>query len=189
MIFVTTCPWTAADGIATQNYYAPQIFANLGMTGTEVSLFATGIYGILKVTGVAIFLIFIADTLGRRSSLIWTGLAQAVTMFIIGTYGRVEPPVPGRPISPFGYVAIVCIYLWGGCYQLGWGPCCWILMSEIPTARLRALNVSIGAATHWIFNFVIARSELINFLSASDLMLTREQPFLRCKIPWAKAVT
>ncbi|VUC30204.1 unnamed protein product [Clonostachys rosea] len=32
-------------------------------------------------------------------------------------------------------------------------------MSEISTARLRALNISMGAATQWLFNFVIARSE------------------------------
>ena len=35
---------------------------------------------------------------------------------------------------------------------------CWIYISEIPTARLRGLNVSLGAATQWLFNLVIARS-------------------------------
>lgn len=32
--------------------------------------------------------------------------------------------------------------------------------SEIPTARLRALNVAMGAATQWLFNFIIARTVL-----------------------------
>jgi hypothetical protein len=32
--------------------------------------------------------------------------------------------------------------------------------SEIPTARLRALNVALGAATQWLFNFIIARTVL-----------------------------
>lgn len=146
------------------------------MTGTTASLFATGIYGILKVLGVAVFLVFVADSVGRRRSLIWTGAAQAVMMFIIGIYARVEPPVPGTPISSFGYVAIVCIYLWAGIYQLGWGPCPWVLMSEIPTARLRALNVSLGAATQWLFNFVIARSES-GLLKNAFLLLINPQPF------------
>ena len=35
---------------------------------------------------------------------------------------------------------------------------CWIYISEIPTARLRGLNVALGAATQWLFNLVIARS-------------------------------
>lgn len=33
-------------------------------------------------------------------------------------------------------------------------------ISEIPTARLRALNVAIGAATQWLFNFIVARTVL-----------------------------
>ncbi|KAH6873463.1 general substrate transporter [Thelonectria olida] len=147
-------------GVNAVNYYAPQIFKNLGMTGTETSLLATGVYGIVKVVGCAIFLVFAADSLGRRRSLLWTSLAQAVVMFIIGIYGRVEPPIAGKPISAFGYVAITCIYLWAAFYQFGWGPCCWILISEIPTARLRAINVATGAATQWLFNFIIARTVL-----------------------------
>jgi hypothetical protein len=87
--------------IRGQNYYAPQIFGNLGMTGTETSLFATGVYGVVKVVGCAIFLVFAADSLGRRRSLLWTSAAQAVVMFIIGIYGRVEPPVAGKSVSFF----------------------------------------------------------------------------------------
>ncbi|KAM5347162.1 hypothetical protein ACJ41O_010167 [Fusarium nematophilum] len=147
-------------GVNAVNYYAPQIFKNLGMTGTQTSLFATGVYGVVKVIGCAIFLVFAADSLGRRKSLLWTSAAQAVVMFIIGIYGRVEPPVPGQSISAFGYVAIACIYLWAAFYQFGWGPCCWILVSEIPTARLRSMNVAMGAATQWLFNFIIARTVL-----------------------------
>lgn len=47
-------------------------------------------------------------------------------------------------------------------FQFGWGPVCWILVSEIPTARLRAMNVALGAATQWLFNFVVARSKYPN---------------------------
>lgn len=85
--------------LAMQNYYAPQIFGNLGMSGNEASLFATGIYGVVKVAACAVFLVFAADSLGRRNSLLWTSVGQAVVMFIIGIYGRVEPPVEGRPVS------------------------------------------------------------------------------------------
>lgn len=45
-------------------------------------------------------------------------------------------------------------------FQFGWGPCCWIVISEIPTARLRAMNVALGALTQWLFNFIIARTVL-----------------------------
>ncbi|KAI1876546.1 hypothetical protein JX265_004072 [Neoarthrinium moseri] len=97
-------------GVNAINYYAPQMFQALGMNSTESSLFATGIYGVVKV------------------------------------------------IPPFGYVALVCIFLFAAFFQFGWGPCCWIYVSEIPSARLRAMNVAQAAATQWLFNFVVART-------------------------------
>lgn len=79
-------------------------------------------------------------------------------MYYIAIYIRIEPPQEGEPVPAAGYVAIVCIYLFAVFFQFGWGPVCWIYVSEIPTARLRALNVSLGAATQWLFNFVVARA-------------------------------
>ncbi|KND93422.1 Quinate permease [Tolypocladium ophioglossoides CBS 100239] len=147
-------------GVNAVNYYAPQIFQNLGLNGTDSSLFATGVYGVAKTVSCALFLVFVADSLGRRWSLIWTACAQAIVLFIIGIYGRVQPPVQGESVTAFGYVAITCIYLWAAAFQFGWGPACWILVSEIPTARLRAMNVAMAAAVQWLFNFVMARTVL-----------------------------
>ncbi|KFZ18595.1 hypothetical protein V501_01124 [Pseudogymnoascus sp. VKM F-4519 (FW-2642)] len=144
------------------NYYAPLIFSGLGITGVNNGLFATGIYGIVKMVTCAAFLLFAADSLGRRKSLLWTSIAQGLAMFIIGIYVRVYPPENSPDgkinIPPFGYVALVCIFLFAGFFQWGWGPVCWIYVSEIPTARLRGLNVALAAATQWIFNFVVAKS-------------------------------
>jgi sugar porter (SP) family MFS transporter len=137
------------------NYYAPQIFRGLGIQGVQTGLFATGIYGIVKMVTCAAFLLFAADSLGRRRSLLWTSIAQGTAMFLIGIYVRIYPPVKGAPIPPFGYVALVCIFLFAGFFQWGWGPVCWIYVSEIPTARLRSMNVALAAATQWVFNFVV----------------------------------
>ncbi|KEF51707.1 uncharacterized protein A1O9_12342 [Exophiala aquamarina CBS 119918] len=140
------------------NNYAPLIFANLGISGHNTGLFATGIYGIVKCISCAIFLLFLADTLGRRRSLLWTAIGQGCCMLFIGLYIRISPPVKGDPVPPVGYVALVCIFLFAAFFQFGWGPVCWIYSSEIPTLRLRALTVALAAATQWLFNFVVARS-------------------------------
>lgn len=79
-------------------------------------------------------------------------------MFVIGFYVRFDPPVKGAPIPPVGYFALTCIFLFAAFFQFGWGPCCWIIVSEIPTARLRAMNVALAAATQWLFNFVVAQA-------------------------------
>lgn len=79
-------------------------------------------------------------------------------MLYIGLYVRIAPPVQGAPVIPAGYFALVCIFLFASFFQFGWGPVCWIYVSEIPSARLRSLNVAFGAATQWLFNFVVARA-------------------------------
>ncbi|TVY53220.1 Quinate permease [Lachnellula cervina] len=140
------------------NYYAPLIFLNLGIPAAQQGLFATGIYGIVKMITCAAFLLLAADSLGRRRSLLWTSIAQGSAMFVIGFYIRFEPPIKGHPIPPVGYFALTCIFLFAGFFQFGWGPCCWIIVSEIPTARLRAMNVALAAATQWLFNFVVAQA-------------------------------
>lgn len=68
------------------------------MTGTDSSLFATGVYGVVKTVACIVFLLFIADSLGRRRSLLWTSPMLMVVLFIIGIYGRVEPPVEGNAV-------------------------------------------------------------------------------------------
>lgn len=82
-----------------QNYYAPQMFQELGMSSTKSSLFATGIYGVVKVVACLAFLIFAADSLGRRKSLLWTSIAMSISMFVIGAYMYVSPPIEGHPVS------------------------------------------------------------------------------------------
>ncbi|RWA09120.1 hypothetical protein EKO27_g5988 [Xylaria grammica] len=112
------------------NVYAPTIFTNLGIQGTSNSLLGTGVYGIVKVVSCAIFLLFMADSLGAD----------------------------GQPVPVAGYFALAFIFVFAAFFQFGWGPACWILVSEIPTARLRPLNVALAAATQWLFNFVVART-------------------------------
>ncbi|KAI1321977.1 MFS sugar transporter-like protein [Xylariaceae sp. FL0255] len=129
---------------------------DLGITGTSNSLLGTGVYGIVKVVSCSIFLLFMTDSLGRRRSLMISATGQAFCMLYIGIYIRVDPPKTGESIPVAGYFALAFIFI--AFFQFGWGPACWTLVSEIPTARLRPLNVALAGATQWLFNFVVSRT-------------------------------
>lgn len=43
-------------------------------------------------------------------------------MLYVGLYVRIKPPVKGADIPGAGYMALVCIYLFAGFFQWGWGP-------------------------------------------------------------------
>ena len=145
-------------GVNAINYYAPTIFENLGISGTQTGLFATGVYGIVKLVACLVFIFFAVDSVGRRRALLITSIVQALSMLYVGLYVRIKPPVDGEPVPPAGYVALVCIFIFVCAFEMGWGPVCWIYVSEIPSSRLRSANVAYAAATQWLFNFVVARA-------------------------------
>jgi SP family sugar:H+ symporter-like MFS transporter len=55
--------WTGTNSI---NYYAPQIFKKIGLAGPSAGLFATGVYGIVKMVVTAIGLMAFTEQLGRK---------------------------------------------------------------------------------------------------------------------------
>ena len=111
--------WTGTNAI---NYYAPTIFTNLGVKGNSQSLFATGVYGIVKMSSCAIFITFLADTLGRKWSLVWTAFFMWFCMFYLGFYVRFDPPIKGAAIPAAGYVALVVVYLFAAAFQVCASP-------------------------------------------------------------------
>lgn len=77
------------------------------------------------------FLLFAADSLGRRKSLLMSSIGQAATLYVIAIYSKLYPAgdiptsaqslvlrettttaIPPHVIPPLGYAAIVCIYLY-----------------------------------------------------------------------------
>lgn len=111
--------WTGTNSI---NYYAPQIFQQIGLTGGSAGLFATGVYGIVKIVVTAIGLMAFTEQLGRKWSLLIGSAGQAFSMFYIGVNMAVHPPkgeLDGNSIF-----AIICVYLFVVFYSFGKSASC-----------------------------------------------------------------
>lgn len=158
---------TTTDADISIGYYAPQIFQTIGLSKSNSSLFATGVYGTVKVVTTGIFLIIGIDFLGRKKSLIGGAIWMAAMMFIIGAVLATNPPDPDAgSVSKASIAMVVMIYLYVIGYSASWGPVPWVYLSEIFPTRLRAYGVGMGAATQWLFNFVITKvtPEAINHI-------------------------
>ncbi|KAJ0311315.1 hypothetical protein COL5a_002268 [Colletotrichum fioriniae] len=158
MLCITLMMWSNLTGTNAMTYYSSRIFASVGLTGSSTGLFATGVYGIVKMIACTVFIVFVTDSLGRRKSLLWTGIVQGIALFYVGFYIRFDPPIAGEPVTAPGYVALVAIYIFAATYQFGWGPVVWTYSSEIPPARLRAVMMGMATASQWLFNFVVAKA-------------------------------
>ncbi|KAJ5832813.1 hypothetical protein N7474_001124 [Penicillium riverlandense] len=148
--------WQQFSGTNSIGYYAPEIFQTVGLSETSASLFATGIYGTVKVIATGIFLLIGIDRWGRKKSLIGGAAWMSVMMFIIGAVLATHPPnVKAKTVSPASIGMVVMIYLYVIGYSASWGPTPWVYLGEIFPTRLRSYGVGLGAATQWLFNFVI----------------------------------
>ncbi|CEN60489.1 Putative Quinate permease [Aspergillus calidoustus] len=148
--------WQQFSGTNSIGYYAPQIFQSIGVSGSNASLFATGIYGTVKVVATAIFLLIGIDRWGRKNSLIGGAAWMASMMFIIGAVLATNPPDPdASSVSSASTAMVAMIYLYVIGYSFSWGPTPWVYLGEIFPTRLRSYGVGLGAATQWLFNFVI----------------------------------
>lgn len=91
-------------------YYAPTIFAQLGLSGNTSSLLATGVYGIVNCLSTLPALFFI-DKIGRRVLLMagatGTCISLAIVGGILGAYGSSLPDHKSA-----GWVGIAFIYIY-----------------------------------------------------------------------------
>ncbi|KAF2469409.1 general substrate transporter [Lindgomyces ingoldianus] len=146
--------WTGTNSI---NYYAPQIFQSIGLKGQSAGLFATGIYGVVKIVCTALGLMFATEQMGRKWSLIIGSAGQAFAMFYIGVNSAVNPTKAGDALSGTSIFAIVCVYLFVVFYSFGWGPIPFVLSSECSPNHVRSLIMAAALMTQWLFNFAIAK--------------------------------
>lgn len=81
-------------------------------------------------------------------------------MFYIGGFVQANPLSEGESTHMTGasIVAAIAVYVYAVFFSLSWAGIPWIYASEIYPTVVRSLAISICAATHWLMNFVIARS-------------------------------
>lgn len=109
--------WSGTNSI---NYYTPQIFATIGLPTTTAGLFATGIYGVVKVVMTALALSFAVEQIGRKWCLAIGGFGQSFAMMYIGGATSRTHSAAGQPHDGVTYFAIVCVYLYVAFYSLAW---------------------------------------------------------------------
>jgi sugar porter (SP) family MFS transporter len=161
------------------NYYSPRIFHSIGLRGTSTPLVSTGVYGIVRLVAVFLAMYFVVDRFGRKSMLICGSVmmvshehdmfgfyeyqayvGQAISMWLIGVFVKIQSTESKSDgsLSASSYAAAVFIFVFAVSFCFSWAGVPWVICSEIYPLRVRGLCVSICVATHWLFNFVIARS-------------------------------
>ncbi|KAF2141488.1 uncharacterized protein K452DRAFT_228983 [Aplosporella prunicola CBS 121167] len=145
-----------ATGATAFAYYGPQYFQLLVGDDDEKNLLLTAIFGVIKVVGCGIFVLWFADRFGRRSVLIGGALFMAACQVTTAAVVKnIQPPGDGS-VTSAGIATVALIYMFVIAYNFSWGPLPWPYVSEIFTTRIRDPGVAVGVASQWLFNFVFS---------------------------------
>mmetsp|Transcript_63411 Transcript_63411/g.143030 ORF Transcript_63411/g.143030 Transcript_63411/m.143030 type:complete len:416 (+) Transcript_63411:818-2065(+) len=146
----------------------PLLFQRFGLEDNAASLVATILAYLPKIP--AIFLAMrLMDVLGRRKLLktFIPGLAACLfTLSAVFTALTSPPPVGGlgafvaQGLGAFaawapGALALLCICLYGMCFQLSLGPIPTILSSEVFPSRCRSAGMACSLGSQFFFNTMV----------------------------------
>ncbi|KAJ2783100.1 hypothetical protein GGI15_002696 [Coemansia interrupta] len=151
-------------GINTLMLYAPTIFRDMGLGSTQSIALCQAINGLVNVTSTVPAIIWI-DKWGRRPTLLVGTLLIIVFYLILALLMRSYLALTGvdnkdaviinLSAHNLGIASICMVYLVVASFAFSWGPCGWLIPSEIFPTHLRAKANSVTTGTNWISNFVV----------------------------------
>ena len=155
LIAITIQLCAQLTGNTSLAYYAPQIFATIGAGNKK--LFITGFFGIVKMAGVVVFQVFLVEHIGRKKPFMGGAFAMGCFMLIIAIIVGTHPPkASATKIPSSGVAGIAMVYLEAFSFNMSWGPLPWLYIGEIFPSRIREIGIATGAASQWLFNFVLS---------------------------------
>lgn len=145
--------WSGAGSITL---YAVDLFALLGITGTNEALLATAVFGIVKLCAAVLCALFLVDVIGRKRSLLIGITLQSIAMIYVASFLTAVPQLgtvknftlsEGQKGASQG--AIAMIYISGFGWALGWNSMQYLLTAELFPLRIRAVCTSLVMCFHF----------------------------------------
>ncbi|KAG8532544.1 uncharacterized protein KY384_002421 [Bacidia gigantensis] len=142
-------------GINAVLYYAPSIFTALGTSSNTTSLLATGVVGVAMFLATVPAVLYI-DKLGRKPVMLVGAAGMAACHFIIAAiFGTCYKDWAAHKTA--GWAACVFVWLFVVNFGYSWGPCGWIIISEVWPISNRAYGIALGASSNWMSNFIVGQ--------------------------------
>ncbi|KAL8934645.1 MAG: hypothetical protein Q9216_005798 [Gyalolechia sp. 2 TL-2023] len=142
-------------GINAVLYYAPSIFEALGTSNNTTSLLATGVVGVAMFLATIPAVLYI-DKLGRKPVMLVGALGMGIchmTIAIIFAKNQYQWDTH----KAAGWAAVAMVWLFVVHFGYSWGPCAWVIISEVWPLSNRAYGIALGASSNWMSNFIVGQ--------------------------------
>ena len=122
-----------ATGATAFAYYGPQYFRLLVGNKGHADLLLTAIFGAVKVAACAAFVIFVADSVPRKTILTGGAILMAACQITTAALVKTNPAPADGAITSSGIATVALIYLFVIFYNFSWGPLPWPYVAEVCT--------------------------------------------------------
>jgi SP family sugar:H+ symporter-like MFS transporter len=136
-------------------YYGTTIFQAVGLNDSFQTSIVLGIVNFAST----IICIFTVNKLGGRRSLLIGCVGMVICFVIFASLGVTTLYPNGRDHASSkgtgnAMIFFACIYIFF--FATTWGPCCFVVVSEIYPIRIKSKAMGIATAANWIWGFLIS---------------------------------
>ncbi len=135
------------SGINVVIYYAPSIFASVGLGTESTQILATAGVGLVNML-TTILAMWLVEKLGRRK-LLYIGFAgTAVTLIIISMSTQLQS-------AHLGMITFAAVLAYIAFFAIALGPIPHLMMAEIFPIHVRNTGMGVASICNWGFNFLV----------------------------------
>lgn len=140
-------------GVSAIQYFAPVIFAQLGIS-TSTSLLFNGVNAIIAFLGTVTTMIVI-DKVGRRPLEIYGAILMSITYIVNASLIKVYPAGSSNAAAHWTFISLTWVFNY--VFFVTSGPLSWAIPAELFGTALRVKGVSWGAMVSFAFNTMIGQ--------------------------------
>ncbi|KAJ5614107.1 quinate permease [Penicillium herquei] len=143
--------WSGPNSVTT---YAPELFGLFGISGQDEKLFATAIFGLVKLISALICAVLLIDRLGRKKTLFIGITLQIVSLFYDSIFLTIysNMSISSKHASSTIHAAvgsIVFMYFIGVGWAMGWNSIQYLVTAETFPLRVRLCGASLATCIHF----------------------------------------
>jgi SP family arabinose:H+ symporter-like MFS transporter len=158
LMAMTLALFQAITGINVIMYYAPTIYASVGV-GTSSALAQQVINGVALIAG-TVSSMFVVDRLGRRPIMLIAMATMGLSLALLGVF------FGSSGSAGLGWGTVICTLLYIYAFNFGMGGIYWVMVSEIFPTRIRGAASSLSVVFLWGGNYMV----LLVFPTLLDLL-------------------
>ncbi|KAK3702401.1 hypothetical protein QZH41_020001 [Actinostola sp. cb2023] len=142
------------SGINAVMFYCATIFEKAGFQ--DKSTFVSIIIGVVQFVSSVVSL-FIIDRGGRRFLLLSASTSMTINCFVAGLYFYLTSNGADGGFD-LSWMAVTALSVYIVAFASGWGPCTWLMMSEILPLRARGTASGIATFFNWFCSFIVTKT-------------------------------